>query len=225
MSREAGPRSGVADRVVFAAQFARAPLATASVWPSSPALAAAVADAALAGVPADRPAVVVELGAGSGAFTDALVARAPTGTRLLAVELNATLARRLAARHAAPGAGATTVEVVTADAGDLSGLLDDRGLDAADVVVSGLGWSATRPGRPDSLVGPVARALTPTGRFVQFCYTWTRWAGPAKALRADLDAAFARVEDTGTVWANLPPAAVLRAVGPRSDGRADPHRP
>lgn len=207
-----GP-TALADRVVFAAQFARAPLATASVWPSSPALADAVARAALDGVVpsgAGSAPVVVELGAGSGAFTDALLSRAPAGTRLLAVEFNLTLARRLVARHG-PSTG---VEVVTADAADLPGLLAERGLPAADVVVSGLGWSATRPGRPDSLVGPVARALAPHGRLVQFCYTWTRWAGPARALRADLDASFARVEDTGTVRANLPPAAVLRASGP-----------
>lgn len=217
MPRERG--GGLADRMVFAAQFARAPLATASVWPSSTALARAVADAAFdAAPPGDRAPVVVELGAGSGAFTDALVDRAPAGTRLLAVELNPTLARRLEARHAARPARGPRVEVVAADAGDLAGVLAERGLGAPDAVVSGLGWSATRPGRPDSLVAPVARLLAPGGRFVQFGYTWTRWAAPARALRADLAAAFDRVEDTATVWANLPPAAVVRASGPGTRG-------
>ncbi|PVZ07736.1 class I SAM-dependent methyltransferase [Actinomycetospora cinnamomea] len=206
MSPEPRRDPSLADRAVFAAQFVRAPLATASVWPSSSALARAVAGAALRTAPADP--VVVELGAGSGAFTGLLADRLGGRGRQLAVEINPVLAHRLADRF-------PRVEVVPADVAELAALLALRGLQGADAVVSGLGWSATRPGREDSLVPVVARALADDGVLVQFAYCATSWATPARALRAELGACFAEVDTSPVVWRNLPPAVVHRAAHPR----------
>ena len=200
------------DDARFAAQFVRDPVATASVWPSSTALARTVADAALGDRPADSGGpVVLELGAGSGAFTVELARRLGGRGRHLAVELNPALAHRLAERL-------PTVEVVPADAAELPTLLAVRGLPstgAVDVVVSGLGWSATRPGRDDSLLPVVAATLARGGVFVQFGYAVTRWAGPARALERELRELFGEVTTSATVWRNLPPAVVHRAAGPR----------
>lgn len=213
------------DGARFAARFVRDPVATASVWPSSSTLARAVADAALGEVgpaPGDRDRdergggaprrpLVVELGAGSGAFTLELARRLGGRGRHLAVELDPGLAHRLAAR-------APHTEVVPADAAELPTLLALRGLPAArgvDVVVSGLGWSATRPGREDSLLPVVASVLAPAGVFVQFGYTVTRWASPARALVEELRELYGDVTTSPTVWRNLPPAIVHRAAGPR----------
>jgi len=202
----AGRGDSWADRAVFAAQFARSPLATASVWPSSTALVRAIVDAALRDAPADP--VVVELGAGSGVITGLLAHRLAGRGRQLAVEINPVLAHRLADRFPA-------VEVVPADGAALPALLALRGLAAADVVVSGLGWSATRPGRPGALVPVVADALTDDGVLVQLGYLWTRWASPARALREELAECFTTAGTSAVVWRNLPPAEVQRAVGPR----------
>lgn len=206
------PARGWRDDARFAAQFVRAPVATASVWPSSSALARSVADAALgpAGSTAAGGPVVVELGAGSGAFTVELARRLGGRGRHLAVELNPALAHHLAERL-------PTVEVVPADVAELPTLLAVRGLPATggvDVVVSGLGWSATRPGREDSLLPVVAATLAAGGVFVQFGYTFTRWAGPARALEQELHDLFGEVTTSPTVWRNLPPAVVHRAAHP-----------
>ncbi|NMO89282.1 class I SAM-dependent methyltransferase [Actinomycetospora sp. TBRC 11914] len=198
------------DSAHFAAQFVRSPVATASVWPSSTALARAVADAALSGCSRPDP-LVVELGAGSGAFTTELARRLDRRARHLAVELNPALAHRLAERL-------DDVEVVPAAAAELPTLLALRGLPGArgvDVVVSGLGWSATRPGRDDSLLPVIAAALAPDGVLVQFGYTFTRWAAPARALEVELGELFDEVTTSPTVWRNLPPAIVHRAARPR----------
>ena len=223
MSPEAGPpgvdgtggAAGPAGRdwsgsARFAAEFVRSPVATASVWPSSTALARAVADAALAHCTRPDP-LVVELGAGSGAFTVELARRLGPRARHLAVELNPALAHRLAQRL-------EHVEVVPADVAELTTLLALRGLPGArgvDAVVSGLGWSATRPGRADSLLPVVASTLAGDGVLVQFGYSFTRWAAPARALEAELGDLFAEVTTSRTVWRNLPPAVVHRAARPR----------
>ena len=203
-------RHGWSDSARFAAEFVRSPVATASVWPSSTALSRAVADAALAQCTRPDP-LVVELGAGSGAFTVELAHRLGPRARHLAVELNPALAHRLAQRL-------DRVEVVPADVAELTTLLALRGLPAVggvDVVVSGLGWSATRPGRPDSLLPVVASTLADDGVLVQFGYSATRWAAPARTLEAELRDLFAEVTTSRTVWRNLPPAVVHRAARPR----------
>jgi phosphatidylethanolamine/phosphatidyl-N-methylethanolamine N-methyltransferase len=189
----------------FVREFVRDPLHTASVTPSSRALAAAMTRA----LPVSGAPVVVELGPGTGAFTRAIQERTGGRARHLAVELNTGWAQLLAQRHA-------EVDVVCADAHELPRLLSERGIAAADAVVSGLPWVAYSPG-PDGrgLHAVITEALAPTGVFTQFAYTWTRWAPPARRQLADLRAHFAEVTITPTVWRNLPPAVVYEARHPR----------
>jgi phospholipid N-methyltransferase len=167
----------------------------------------AVAAAALDGRKTPDP-VVLELGAGSGAFTAELAARLDGRGRQLAVELNPVLAHRLAER-------VPSVDVVPADVAELPTLLALRGLSRVDVVVSGLGWSATRPGRDDSLVPVLARHLADDGVLVQFAYTMTSRTATARALVRDLRGCFGEVGRSRVVWRNLPPAVVHRARHPR----------
>lgn len=193
----------------FLREFARAPLQTASVTPSSAALAAAMTEP-LATLPTvgDEP-VVVELGPGTGAFTRAIQARLGGRGRHLAVELNPRWADLLAGRH--PG-----VDVVCADVRELPALLADRGLTQVDAVVSGLPWVAYAPG-PDGrgLHTVITETLAASGVFTQFGYSWTRWAPPAKRQLAELRAHFAEVTTSPVVRRNLPPAVVYRARTPQ----------
>jgi phosphatidylethanolamine/phosphatidyl-N-methylethanolamine N-methyltransferase len=50
---------------------------------------------------------------------------------------------------------------------------------------------------------------------VQFGYTVTRWAAPARALERELHELFEEVTTSSPVWHNLPPAIVHRAARPR----------
>lgn len=184
------------DTARFLHEFARDPLHTAALAPSSPALAAAMV------APVPPGAVVVELGPGTGAFTRALRGRDPA--RHLAVELNPRWAALVQARH-------PDVEVAVADARSLPALLAERGITRVDAVVSGLPWVAYAGG---TLHRVIVDALAPTGVFTQFAYSATRWAPPARRQLADLRAHFAQVDTTPVVWRNLPPAVVHRARTP-----------
>lgn len=188
----------------FLREFARSPLHTASVAPSSAALAAAM----VAPLPRTGDPVVVELGPGTGAFTRAVQDRLRGRGRHLAVELNPRWARLLAGRH--PG-----VDVVRADAHALPDLLAERGLGRVDAVVSGLPWVAYSPG-PDGrgLHAVIVDALADDGVFTQFGYSWTRWAPPARRQLGDLRAHFAEVTTGPVVHRNLPPAVVHTARTP-----------
>ena len=198
------PRSDVR---VFAREFLRAPLRTASVVPSSPALAARMVQPLLgAARRTAQPPVVVELGPGTGAFTAALRAAAPD-MRYLGIELNPTMADHLSARF--PG-----IDLVRGPASHLSPALAERGLGAADLVVSGLPWQAFAGTAGTRLVAAIAASLSPTGAYTQFTYSWTRWAPPGRRQHRELQRFFGHVELSPTVWANLPPAVVYTATDP-----------
>jgi phospholipid N-methyltransferase len=187
----------------FLLEFIRNPLTVGAVAPSSDALARVAA----APVPRTGEPVVVELGPGTGAFTDAIQRRLAGRGRHIAVEINHRFADRLAARH--PG-----VDVVVADAGQVRELLAERGLATADVIVSGLPWAAFAAGRQRDVLAAAAGVLAPDGAFTTFAYVHARWAAPARRLHWSLRSRFDEVVLGRTVWANLPPALVYHCRRP-----------
>ncbi|MEV1006064.1 methyltransferase domain-containing protein [Streptomyces sp. NPDC049881] len=189
---------------LFVREFFRHPVRTASLVPSSSALAARMA----ARVPATGDPVVVELGPGTGAFTGALQERLGGRGRHVAIDLNPRMTGHLARRF-------PRVEVVEDSADALPRILAERGTGPADLVVSGLPFTVFEGGeRP--LVDTIASVLAPGGAYTQFSYSWTRWAAPARRQRARVRAAFTGVETGRTVWRNFPPAFVYVATGPVS---------
>ena len=190
-------------------EFLRAPRTIGAVAASGRLLA----DAATAPVPRGRDVVVVELGPGTGAMTGPVTERLAGRGRQLAVEVNDRLAAVLASRH-------PTVEVVRADAAGLGAVLTDRGIDRADVVVSGLPWAAFGPQQQDLLLDAVTASLSPDGAFTTFAYVHGRWTRAARRFRRQLEARFEEVVVGRTVWRNLPPALVYVARRPVTTGPA-----
>lgn len=203
----------ISDRTRFLGEFLRDPARTAAPAPSSRALAEMVC----APLPATGDPLVVELGPGTGAFTDLVQERLGGRGRHLAIECNPRLAALLRRRH-------PSVDVVVAGAAELPALLAARGWGRADVVLSGLPWSAYPvPGRSSAvprLTDVIAGSLRPDGAFTQFTYVWSRWAPPARRQHRWLREAFEEVVASRTIWANLPPALVYLARRPSAVGRA-----
>ncbi len=189
--------------MTFFREFLRSPLLVGAVAPSGGVLARVIT----APVPGIGEPVVVELGPGTGAFTGAIQRRLGGRGRHIAVEINERFAARLAARH--PG-----VEVALADAAGLAGVLGARGIERADVIVSGLPWVAFDENRRGDLLSAVVGGLSEHGAFTTFAYVHARWAQPARRLRRSLEARFDEVVVGRTVWANLPPALVYHCRRP-----------
>lgn len=184
------------DALSFLGAFLRGPSAVGAIWPSSPALARCIVEAAEI-APHD---VVVELGAGTGPFTGE-VARRLSGERLLALEPDPTLAARCRARH-------PDVDVVEAYAQALPSLLAARGHAHADRIVSGLPFAGWPEPLQAAVFDAIVASLRPGGRFVTFTYVQSPWLPAGLRARATLEARFARVGRTPVVWANVPPAFV-----------------
>lgn len=152
----------LAATVLFLRQWLRDPRSIAAIAPSGRELARRIAGAVGRGAKS-----VIEVGAGTGAVTQALLDSGVPASGLLVIERNAELAALLARRF--PG-----VEVVRRDAFDLEAVA--AGAESVrpgrvDAVVSGLGLVTIEKGRQRQLLEQAFRVLRPAGRFVQFTYS------------------------------------------------------
>lgn len=140
----------VRERVVFLRSFVANPRQVGAVLPTSRTAVRAMLD--LADLSSAR--VVAELGAGTGVYTEEILARLGAEARLLAFELDPALAEALRARVQDP-----RLEVVVDSAEKLAEYL---GGERADVIVSGLPFTslpaAVRRGVLDAATAGVATA-------------------------------------------------------------------
>ena len=150
------------ERVVFLREFLRHPRQIGSVTPSSRFLERRIVD--LAEVPGAE--LIVELGAGTGGTTRAILASMAKGARLLTIEINPRFCALLQ-RIADP-----RFTVHCASATDLAVILSRHALEGADAIVSGIPFSTMDRGVGSRILATVAAALRPGGRFV--AYQWSR---------------------------------------------------
>ncbi|MBN3789297.1 rRNA adenine N-6-methyltransferase family protein [Burkholderia sp. Ac-20353] len=189
--------------MLFLRTWLRNPRRVGALAPSSPALAALIT----AQIPHDN-ASVIELGAGTGVFTRALLARGVNSDRLVLVEADPAFATAL--RHQFPA-----LRVMQMDATGL-GITDGFfGTERAHAIVSGLPLVAMPVEQAVAIVqGAFAHHLAAGGAFYQFTYA-PRCPIPARHLEA-IGIRAARV---GIAWMNFPPAVVYRFER-RIDGAA-----
>jgi phospholipid N-methyltransferase len=164
------------------------PRAVGSIIPSSPALAHRMAQAARC----DGSHLVVELGAGTGAVTEALLARGIAPRLLLLVERSAALASLLRDRF--PG-----VRVICGDAADLRRLIR-RFVPAATCVdvISSLPLRSLPAEKVRAILCEIGAVLRRGGRWVQYTYA---------LARREIPPGFVRYASS-LVWQNIPPARV-----------------
>lgn len=182
----------------------RDPAGVGAVAASGRALARRMVEAASVGAPSAP--TVIEVGAGTGAFTGEILGQlAPGG--FVALEPNPRLAARLRARF-------PTVDVAEVGVETLSQVLESRGYGPVDVVVSGLPFALWSTPRQRQALSAMAAALRPGGRLVTFGYLQSQLLPAARRFRGELDRTFEGVHVAGVAWWNLPPALVWSAVKP-----------
>jgi phospholipid N-methyltransferase len=197
---EACVRSRLIECLRFLREFARDPRATGAIAPSSPVLAEAmVRDMGL-----ESARRVVELGAGTGAFTSLIARRLPHSARFMAMELNPRLAAAL--RRSFRG----EVDVVCDSAVKLCRHLGRRSVGGVDAIVSSLPWVCFTTEQQRAILHEIRRALRPGGRFSTFAYAHAAWLPSGLKFRRELRQVFDQNEVLPIVWRNLPPAFIYR---------------
>jgi phosphatidylethanolamine/phosphatidyl-N-methylethanolamine N-methyltransferase len=143
--------------------------------------------------PAETP--VLELGAGTGVVTRALLNHGVNRHRIVVIERDAALAQYL--REEFPG-----VRVRCGDAADAERILAAEAIGPVRTVVSSLPLRNLPPEQRNRVVRAMLDALCPHGQLIQFTYAR---GCPIPGRRFGV-----RAEYLGRVWLNFPPAAVWR---------------
>ena len=178
------------DGAAFLREWFSDPLRVASVTPSGRALAAMMTREIDA-----TTGTVIELGPGTGVFTDALIARGVPEARLVLVEMGANFANLL--RYRLPAA--TVLEMSASRLAKVA--LPER----AGAVISGLPILAMPPRTVLQILHGVFAHLQPGGAMYQFTY------GPRCPVRRSiLDRLGLDARRIGGAMLNVPPASVYK---------------
>ena len=179
----------------FFRQWLRNPRAMAALSPSGRQLTKAM----IAQLPPDLRRVI-ELGAGTGVFTRAMLEHGIAEQDLLVVELNDELFALLHGQF-------PRAHVVHGNAMDLAAIARDAGFAAdspADAAISGLGFLAMPRAVQKGILEAVFAVLAPGRPLIQFTY------GPSGPIPRDvLDELGLTVRRAGFAPLNLPPAFVF----------------
>jgi phosphatidylethanolamine/phosphatidyl-N-methylethanolamine N-methyltransferase len=192
------PRRGLESRAgtaLFLKRWLRRPFAMGAVVPSGRLLTQSMARATIAAVQG-HAGHVVELGAGTGVVTQALLAAGIAADRLALVERDRELASFLRKRF--PG-----TKVLEGDAARLVDLLRASQISPVAAVVSSLPLLSLPADVVNGIVRGVFAAVPRGGALIQFTY------GPKPPVPRNLRESLNLVAAHGSrIWRNVPPAVV-----------------
>ncbi|WP_406696478.1 ornithine lipid N-methyltransferase [Singulisphaera sp. Ch08] len=147
------------DFFLFLGKFFKHGTAIASLAPSSPWLSRTT----VRNIPWESARVVVELGAGTGPITKVIADRVHPDCRVIILERDPDFARLLRERFA----HRANFDVVEGDVRDLTEILNQRGIEQVDYVVSGLPVPSFPKALQRDLFRAVKQVLAPSGTFNQ----------------------------------------------------------
>lgn len=183
----------------FLREFIRNWKTVGAVAPSSRELANLMMEAAgVAG--AQR---ILELGPGTGAFTQAIADVMKPGASYLGLEVNESFVKQLRPRFPQ-----MRFEVTCAQEFDLT---TPEFADGFDVIISGLPWTAFPESLQRAILSNVLPHLVPHGCFATFAYFGFHHLPGGRRFRALVESLMPCVTTTRVVWPNLPPAFVYLA--------------
>ena len=194
-------RSDLSEKALFLRAFLTHPRRVGAVLPTSERAVADMLDMA----PMERAQLVVELGAGTGSHTAAVLARLGPQARLLAFEIDPALADALRTRL--PD---SRLEVVTGSAEAVADVLGDR---RPDVVVSALPFTSLPAGTGRLILERTARVLAPGGVLLVLQYS--------PFIVRELSRLFAR-RDRRVCLLNVPPAFLYACREPIPGAASSP---
>jgi phosphatidylethanolamine/phosphatidyl-N-methylethanolamine N-methyltransferase len=185
---------------IFMRSLLRNPLAVGALAPSSPQLCRLIASRV------DwASSHVLEVGAGTGSITDALLNRGVPPHQLLVIERDPTLVSYLRERF-------PHVRIRCGDAVHAGAILRDEGFARVPTLISSLPIRNLKGRERIAVVRGMMNALAPDGQLIQFTYAASC---PIPSARLGLKA-----ECLGRVWMNIPPAAVWRFTRSQWAGQA-----
>jgi phosphatidylethanolamine/phosphatidyl-N-methylethanolamine N-methyltransferase len=186
-------------RIEFFKHFVKKPGEIGAICPSSPYLAKTI----ISDIDIDKAKNVVEIGPGTGAFTNAIIDNIPSEANFFVIELNSQLYSNFQKKF-------PDVKAYNNCASELSSIMKKENIESIDAVISGLPWAAFPEKLQHEIMDAIFESLAPGGVFTTFAYLQGFLMKAAHRFRDLLKDKFETVETSRTVWRNFPPAFVYR---------------
>ena len=180
---------------MFLLNYIRHPKTTGAIIQSSKALAQIITE----GANLECANNIIEIGAGSGAFTKEILRKKSPNAKFFAVEINPNFARELKGKF-------PNLDIALGSAKDLSVMMKERDMESADIIISGIPWSFLSIREQSVMLKSVRNALKDGGYFNTFAYHSP--LPSAKIFRRKLYKTFSEVRKSKSVVLNIPPAFV-----------------
>jgi len=195
------PTAAPAGTALFLKRWLRQPLAVGAVVPSGRLLTEAMARVTVESL-AGREGLIIELGAGTGEVTRALLAAGIAAERLALIERDPEMAAFLRRHFSGP-------RIIEGDAARLPQLLERNGIERVAAVVSSLPLLSLPSDVVHGIVHGVFAALPRGAALVQFTY------GPSPPVPENLRDSLHLVGTRGRrIWRNVFPAVVWTFTRP-----------
>ncbi|NDE11756.1 MAG: phospholipid methyltransferase [Chitinophagia bacterium] len=133
-----------------------------SMVPSSKYLAAKMLDH----IPFKNTKLIIELGPGTGIFTEKIIQKLDVTTQLIVLELNSEFYQELKAKICH-----TNVHIKEASADKIGEIMLELGFEKADVIISSLPLANFSAKLRNSILEVVKESLNENGSFIQFQYS------------------------------------------------------
>ncbi|MDR1138130.1 MAG: methyltransferase domain-containing protein [Synergistaceae bacterium] len=192
-----GGRKSIGRQILLLKELAKDPRGMGTMFPSSDALANEMASAVSSR--ATRRGILIEIGAGTGPVTAALLRRGVPARRMIVIEKSPTLAEYLSKRF-------PEVNVRCCGAEEMNACVAHD--DCVSAIVSSLPFRSLPKEASMSIMSEVERTLVPGGVFIQFTYA-------VVGNMPFIPAGFRKVRSRFVPF-NLPPAKVEVYLKPRT---------
>lgn len=187
------------DEIMFFRRFLSNPTEVGAIAPSSRYLAAKM----ISHIDWCPDIVIVELGPGTGPFTEAISNRIAPESVYIGVETDEAFVAHLNERF-------DNLTFEHDSAAKLLSLLEKYEVESIDEIVSGLPFASLPSNVSESILEASFAALKPGGSFVTFQYLHSTVLPPAIKFRARMKRLFGPMVGWRFELCNLPPAFVLR---------------
>lgn len=184
---------------MFIKQLITNPISTGAVAPSSAELAKNMVEYAAPGA----GAVIAELGPGTGVITERILETLQPGQRFFAIEINEKFAEMLRRRF-------PQLHLYQDCASTIADCCRREGVGHVDTVISGLPWAIFPEELQEKILDGMMEVIPAGGVFVTFAYLQGLIMPSARLFKKHLKKRFAKVESSGVIWKNIPPAIMYR---------------
>jgi phosphatidylethanolamine/phosphatidyl-N-methylethanolamine N-methyltransferase len=178
-------------------EFIRNPKQTGSILDSSNDLAELITSTANL----QNANCIVELGPGTGVFTQKILYKKQQACQFIALELNPTLAHQTQQKF-------PNEAIYNDNATNTGSYLLKHRQQHCDTVISGLPWASFNTSLQKEILESITTSLSSQGEFLTFTYLHSLALPSGKRFQELLKKNFTSVTKTKTIWKNIPPALV-----------------